>query len=95
MIYSRNEENGLGPVGLALLLAALPSLAQVFTGTITGVVPDPSGATAQTPPPAEERFSLNSERGQARLTFIDGTPASAVDWGGLIAHQAISLTRRR
>src|SRR5262249_13842455 len=35
------------------------------------------------------RFSMNGGRGQAGLTLIDGVPAAAVDWGGLIAAPSV------
>ena len=32
---------------------------------------------------------MNGGRGQAGLTLIDGVPAAAVDWGGLIASPSV------
>lgn len=40
------------------------------------------------------RFSMNGGRGQAGLTLIDGVPAAAVDWGGLIASPSVDSVQQ-
>ena len=50
-----------------------------------GVIAVRTGISQATQDQNHNRFSMNGGRGQAGLTLIDGVPAAAVDWGGLIA----------
>jgi len=54
-----------------------------------GVIAVRTGISQATQDQNHNRFSMNGGRGQAGLTLIDGTPASAVDWGGLIASPGV------
>jgi hypothetical protein len=65
-----------------------------------GVIAVRTGISQATQDQNHNRFSMNGGRGQAGLTLIDGVPAAAVDWGGLIASpsvdsvQEVSIVRR-
>ena len=54
-----------------------------------GVIAVRTGISQATQDQNHNRFSMNGGRGQAGLTLIDGVPASAVDWGGLIASPGV------
>jgi hypothetical protein len=54
-----------------------------------GVIAVRTGISQATQDQNHNRFSMNGGRGQAGLTLIDGVPASAVDWGGLIASPSV------
>ena len=54
-----------------------------------GVIAVRTGISQATQDQNHNRFSMNGGRGQAGLTLIDGAPASAVDWGGLIASPGV------
>jgi hypothetical protein len=54
-----------------------------------GVIAVRTGISQATQDQNHNRFSMNGGRGQAGLTLIDGVPAAAVDWGGLIASPSI------
>jgi hypothetical protein len=54
-----------------------------------GVIAVRTGISQATQDQNHNRFSMNGGRGQAGLTLIDGVPASAVDWGGLIAAPSV------
>ncbi|MBL8213066.1 MAG: carboxypeptidase regulatory-like domain-containing protein [Bryobacterales bacterium] len=66
-----------------------------------GVIAVRTGISQATQDQNHNRFSMNGGRGQAGLTLIDGVPASAVDWGGLIASpsvdsvQEVSISRNQ
>lgn len=54
-----------------------------------GVIAVRTGISQATQDQNHNRFSMNGGRGQAGLTLIDGVPAAAVDWGGLIAAPSV------
>lgn len=54
-----------------------------------GVIAVRTGISQATQDQNHNRFSMNGGRGQAGLTLIDGVPAAAVDWGGLIASPSV------
>jgi hypothetical protein len=54
-----------------------------------GVIAVRTGISQATQDQNHNRFSMNGGRGQAGLTLIDGVPAAAVDWGGLIASPGV------
>lgn len=54
-----------------------------------GVIAVRTGISQATQDQNHNRFSMNGGRGQAGLTLIDGAPAAAVDWGGLIASPSV------
>ncbi len=54
-----------------------------------GVIAVRTGISGATQDQNHNRFSMNGGRGQAGLTLIDGVPAAAVDWGGLIASPSV------
>ncbi len=56
------------------------------TADVTAVRTGVSGATTDQ---NHNRFSLNGGRGQGGLVLIDGVPATAGDWGGLIASPGV------
>ncbi|MGH9657060.1 MAG: TonB-dependent receptor domain-containing protein, partial [Bryobacteraceae bacterium] len=66
-----------------------------------GVIAVRTGISTATQDQNHNRFSMNGGRGQAGLTLIDGVPAAAVDWGGLIAApsvdsvQEVNITRNQ
>lgn len=66
-----------------------------------GVIAVRTGISQATQDQNHNRFSMNGGRGQAGLTLIDGVPAAAVDWGGLIASpgmdsvQEVNITRNQ
>jgi hypothetical protein len=66
-----------------------------------GVIAVRTGIAQSTQDQNHNRFSMNGGRGQAGLTLIDGVPAAAVDWGGLIASpgmdavQEVNITRNQ
>jgi len=54
-----------------------------------GVIAVRTGISQATQDQNHNRFSMNGGRGQAGLTLIDGVPAAAGDWGGLIASPSV------
>lgn len=54
-----------------------------------GVIAVRTGISQATQDQNHNRFSMNGGRGQAGLTLIDGVPAAAIDWGGLIASPSV------
>ena len=74
------------------MVAELPVNARVpfvlvhATAGVTAVRTGVSGATTDQ---NHNRFSLNGGRGQGGLVLIDGVPATAGDWGGLIASPGV------
>lgn len=74
------------------MMAELPVNARVpfvmvhATAGVTAVRTGVSGATTDQ---NHNRFSLNGGRGQGGLVLIDGVPATAGDWGGLIASPGV------
>jgi hypothetical protein len=58
-----------------------------------GVIAVRTGISQATQDQNHNRFSMNGGRGQAGLTLIDGVPASAVDWGGLIASPSMDAVQ--
>ena len=54
-----------------------------------GVIAVRTGISQATQDQNHNRFSMNGGRGQAGLTLIDGVPAAAVDWGGLLAAPSV------
>lgn len=54
-----------------------------------GVIAVRTGISQATQDQNHNRFSMNGGRGQAGLTLIDGVPAAAIDWGGLIAAPSV------
>jgi hypothetical protein len=60
-----------------------------FVHVNAGVIAVRTGISQATQDQNHNRFSMNGGRGQAGLTLIDGVPAAAVDWGGLIAAPSV------
>lgn len=60
-----------------------------FVHVNAGVIAVRTGISQATQDQNHNRFSMNGGRGQAGLTLIDGVPAAAVDWGGLIASPSV------
>jgi hypothetical protein len=58
-----------------------------------GVIAVRTGISQATQDQNHNRFSMNGGRGQAGLTLIDGVPAAAVDWGGLIASPSMDAVQ--
>ncbi len=58
-----------------------------------GVIAVRTGISQATQDQNHNRFSMNGGRGQAGLTLIDGAPASAVDWGGLLASPSMDAVQ--
>ena len=66
--------------------ARVPFVQVHATAGVTAVRTGVSGATTDQ---NHNRFSLNGGRGQGGLVLIDGVPATAGDWGGLIASPGV------
>lgn len=58
-----------------------------------GVIAVRTGISQATQDQNHNRFSMNGGRGQAGLTLIDGAPAAAVDWGGLLASPSMDAVQ--
>ncbi|MBY0506508.1 MAG: TonB-dependent receptor [Bryobacteraceae bacterium] len=66
--------------------ARIPFVMVHATAGVTAVRTGVSGASTDQ---NHNRFSLNGGRGQGGLILIDGVPATAGDWGGLIASPGV------
>ncbi|WP_031496883.1 TonB-dependent receptor [Bryobacter aggregatus] len=74
------------------MVAELPVNARnpfVLVHATAGVTAVRTGVSGATTDQNHNRFSLNGGRGQSGLVLIDGVPATAGDWGGLIASPGV------
>ena len=74
------------------MIAELPVNARnpfVMVHATAGVTAVRTGVSGASTDQNHNRFSLNGGRGQGGLVLIDGVPATAGDWGGLIASPGV------
>jgi outer membrane receptor protein involved in Fe transport len=61
----------------------------VLIHATAGVAAVRTGVSDSTADQNHNRFSMNGGRGQSTLTLVDGVPAAAGEWGGLIAAPSV------